>query len=133
MKKPLIALAVVTVIAAGGLTAYGVQTQRNSDKATKAASQQVVAAPKIKFSSDKKTVSYDGVVGQTALATMQKYTTVTTKSTSYGDMVTGINGKTADESSEYWAFYVNGKLANEGAGTYKAVKGDKIEWKLEAF
>ncbi|MBI2984832.1 MAG: DUF4430 domain-containing protein [Candidatus Kerfeldbacteria bacterium] len=34
---------------------------------------------------------------------------------------------------EYWAFYVNGKLADVGAKEYQTKSRDTIEWKLEKF
>jgi hypothetical protein len=45
--------------------------------------------------------------------------------------VTSINGVEADGTKQFWAFYVNDKLAQEGAGTYKTKDSDKIEWRVE--
>ena len=40
----------------------------------------------------------------------------------------------AEESKkEYWAFYINGKMANVGAADYQTKEGDKIEWKIEKY
>ena len=48
--------------------------------------------------------------------------------------VTGINGREADtKKKEYWAFYVNGKPATVGAGSYILKQADKIEWKIENY
>lgn len=78
------------------------------------------------------TYSYDGQDGKTALELLKaKYPNTTTESSTYGDYVTGIDGVKADSSKEYWAFYVNGEVANEGAGTYQTKSSDKIEWRLE--
>ena len=50
---------------------------------------------------------------------------------SLGEMVTSIDGSTAS-LTQFWAFYVNGKLANEGAGSYVLKNNDKVEWKLNS-
>jgi len=78
-------------------------------------------------------VSYTGVNGKTALKLLQKSHKVVTKDYgAMGQMVTSIDGVAAD-SSHFWAFYVNGTMASEGASTYVTKTGDKIEWKLEAI
>lgn len=129
MKKILTAVGAIAIVGIAGLGLYlGTQSNDQSQQAPVAATQQ---AQTIQISADKKTVSYDGVDGQTALASLQSLTAVETKSTAYGDMVIAIAGTKADESVEFWGFYVNGQMANEGAGTYKATTGDKIEWRLE--
>jgi len=50
---------------------------------------------------------------------------------SLGEMVTSIDGNAA-KLDQFWAFYVNGKLANEGAGLYTLKSNDKVEWKLNS-
>ena len=73
-------------------------------------------------------------VGKTALGLMKEKAKVVTKGDGVNAYVTEINGVTAQESKkEYWAFYVNGKLAEVGAGSYKLKQGDKIEWKIEKY
>lgn len=47
-----------------------------------------------------------------------------------GEFVISIDGIKPD-NKHFWAFYVNGKSSNVGAGSYKPKNGDKIEWKLE--
>ena len=45
-----------------------------------------------------------------------------------------INGRRVDDrKNEYWAFYLNGKMAQIGAGSYQLKNGDKIEWKIETY
>lgn len=78
-------------------------------------------------------VAYRGEDGRTALDLLKVYNRVETKTTSFGEMVTGINGMEVDESKQFWAFYVNGSLASEGAATYKTKSTDTIEWKIESF
>lgn len=129
MKKKVIAAFAVLLLAAAGVGAY--IATRPADTAQKSTTTQTEAVSKIKFSLAGKQAAYNGVVGQTALQTLQSLTTVNTQDSSYGTMVVGINGKQAEDSKNYWAFYVNGTYANEGAGTYKSKAGDKITWKLE--
>ena len=78
-------------------------------------------------------VRYQGMDGRTALDLLKVFYGTETKSTDFGEMVIGINGVSADESRQFWAFYVNGALAQEGAGTYVTKSGEVIEWKLENF
>lgn len=75
-------------------------------------------------------ISYDGKNGVTALNLLKKHATVTTKHYSFGDLVTSING-TPGNGPKYWTFYLNGKQASEGAGSYVTKDGDVITWKLQ--
>ena len=78
-------------------------------------------------------VTYQGEEGKTALAILKASYNVETKTyDGIGEMVTGING-VAPDSKHFWAFYVNGKQAEVGAGQYQTKAGDKISWKLDAI
>lgn len=77
-------------------------------------------------------VKYKGVGGQTALDLLKKYTKAETKHYDFGDLVTAING-TEGNGPKYWSFYVNGKLADVGAGAYVTKDSDVIEWKLQTL
>ena len=103
-----IALAVLT---AGGLTAL----QLSNDK-----------------SGVGTTYSYKGNSGVTALNLLEQSYKVQTKTYSgLGTEVTGINGVDAN-TKDYWAFYVDGKLAQVGPSAYVTKTGDTVTWKLEA-
>jgi hypothetical protein len=52
--------------------------------------------------------------------------------TQYGKMITSINGLKA-EGTNYWAFYVNGKMAPVGADSYKLQPGDQISFQFESW
>lgn len=86
----------------------------------------------IEFSEDGRVVSYSGRDGETALEVLQSLTAVETEDSDFGEMVTAINDVKAGEG-EFWAFYVNGQQASEGAGTYETTGEDKVEWRLESF
>ena len=88
---------------------------------------------RLSITADGREVRHEGEAGKTALATLRKLTTVETTESAYGEFVSSIQGVAADSSKEFWAFYVNGNVASEGAGTYTARAGDTITWKLEEF
>lgn len=72
--------------------------------------------------------------GTTALDLMRQVAQIKTNGDGISAFVTEINGQTADESQkEFWAFYVNGKQAEVGAGSYVLKDKDQVEWKIEHF
>jgi len=75
-------------------------------------------------------ISYQGQSGINALALLKKHAQVTTKHYSFGDMVTSIDGTTGN-GPKYWTFYLNGKEASVGAGSYVTKSSDHITWKLQ--
>lgn len=76
--------------------------------------------------------SYQVKENTTALALLKTSHQVETKDYgSLGEMVVSIDGVAA-RVDQFWAFYVNGKLANVGAGSYILKNNDKIEWKLNS-
>lgn len=78
-------------------------------------------------------VSYEGVAGKTALELLKGIKSVKTKEFSgIGEYVDSIDG-VAGDSGHFWSFYLNGKQASEGAGTYITKSGDQIVWKYEAL
>ena len=77
------------------------------------------------------TFSYAGVKGKNALELLKNNATV--KFDSSG-MVVSINGREADTTRhEYWAFYINGDLANIGPASYMTSDGDILKWKIEKY
>ena len=75
-------------------------------------------------------LTYQGEDGKTALELLKTHAQVESKSSSLGDYVTSINGNDGG-GTKYWMFYVDGKEAAEGAGTYQTHTGEKVEWKLQ--
>ncbi len=75
-------------------------------------------------------LSYQGIQGQNALALLKKHAAVLTKHYSFGDMVTSING-VKGSGPKYWTFYINGKMASVGAGSYTTKSTDTLAWKLQ--
>lgn len=76
------------------------------------------------------TVTYKGIDGKNALEILKSSHKVETKTFSFGEMVQSIDG-ISSPSTHFWAFYVNGKQAEVGAGDYQTKPEDEISWKLE--
>ncbi len=131
-KQKISAVIVTVLLGVGGIWFYGAN-QNTTNEPVQQQTQVVKQASEITISEDQKTVSYEGQTGKTALEVLKSSTEVTTEESSFGEFVTGINGKNADASKEYWSFYVDGGYASEGAGTYETTDGEKIEWKLESL
>jgi len=88
----------------------------------------------LKISGQKDFIKQEITLGKNALDLTKKLATVVTKGEGVNAYVTTINGKEAKaENKEFWAFYVNGKQATVGAGSYQLKDGDKIEWKIEKY
>ncbi len=125
MKKQLTtAVAVAALITIGGFGVYHNTQSSRVDTATHTTHTETTK---------RESIAYNGIEGQTALATLVELVPVETQSSEFGDFVTSIDGSVADSNSEYWAFYVNGELAPVGASSYITQDGDMIEWKLESF
>jgi hypothetical protein len=117
MKKKIILAGILLVIAFvfANLNSNFRQTEK-----------QVTAAP-----ITKDVFSYKGEVGKDALALLKQKFTVTQGNS---DLVTEIQGRKADMAKhEYWAFSVNGKMANVGPADYETTNNDLIEWKIEKY
>ena len=74
-------------------------------------------------------IAYEGEEGKTALELLKSKARVRTSSTQMGEMVDEIDGVRSDNGL-YLIYYINGAIANTGAGSYLTKTGDKIEWKL---
>ena len=88
----------------------------------------------LKLFGQKDFIKQDAAINKTALDLVKEKAKAVTKGEGANAYVIEINGKTADDSKkEFWAFYVNDKMAEVGAGSYKLKDGDKIEWKIEKY
>jgi len=75
-------------------------------------------------------ITYPGVDGHNALDLLKATHQVGTQKFSFGEMVNSIDGVKAP-ATDFWAFYVNGQLANVGAGDYQTKSTDLITWQLQ--
>lgn len=72
--------------------------------------------------------------GLTALQLLKFAHKVDLKGEKESAFVTGIDGRvTSTVNKEFWAFYVNGKQAEVGVGSYLVKNNDTIEWKIETY
>jgi hypothetical protein len=128
-KLSLTIIAIVVVLAGATAIVWGKQlNHRSTSKPSQTATTQSAPKPKVEAVSP---ISYDGVEGKTALELLKAKATVITKDSSYGEYVDTVNGVTGGTDGKYWAFYVNGSLAQVGAADYQTKAGDKIVWKFE--
>lgn len=127
-KKLLPIIIVVLVVLAGtiALVWSGKQDGKDSKQTTLTTTQD-----KKESTQPSTTVTYDGVEGKTALELLKTKETVVTKDSQYGPYVDSVNGVVGGTDGKYWAFYVNGQMAQVGADAYVTKTGDKIEWKFE--
>lgn len=90
-----------------------------------------VVPTKEQVKSTKDSFTYNGVEGKNALEILESKTTVEQNNSG---LVVSINGRKADDTKrEFWAFYVNGKMAEVGPAEYVTNDGDQIEWKIETY
>ncbi len=77
------------------------------------------------------TFSYQGQNGKDALSILKAQAVV---GQSASGLVVSINGRKANSAKhEYWAFYVNGKLAQVGPADYQTHSTDSIMWKISTY
>lgn len=113
----LVALAVV-VAGGGGAVAYRLESRARQVRTVWGAQHQVTQ------------LSYAGLDGVDALTLLRRHASVGLKHYSFGDEVTSIDGS-AGTGPKYWTFYINGKQATTGAGSYLTHASDTLLWKLQ--
>ncbi len=117
MKKRLI----IILVLLGTLAFFSLNSHANLVKVNNALVPTVV----------KNTFSYKGENGKDALSILKEKTAVEQNGSG---LVVVVGGKKADDKQkEYWAFYVNGKMADVGPADYKTTDKDLIEWKIEKY
>lgn len=124
-SKVLLAVIVALVVAIAGSTGLVLNLQDSDQKPN--ISLKAPAGQQTNFTY----LRYQGQAGKTALELLQSEADVITKDSSYGPYVDSINGVKGGTDGKYWAFYVNGSLAQQGADAYTTEAGDNIEWKFE--
>lgn len=104
--------------------------KQSQTKSTLPSQQTVTKKEQITITHD--SFSYQGVEGKTALALLKKKAKNVELSNS--GLVVSINGRKAEDSKkEFWAFYVNGEMAQVGPAEYITEDKDLIEWKIEHY
>lgn len=101
----------------------------NQQTQNKSSTQSYNATPVTQKSSEN--ISYKGKENIDALTLLRQNATI---SLDQSGMVSSVNGRKADSvKHEYWAFYVNGKLAAVGPTDYNTKNTDLIEWKIDKY
>ncbi len=118
MRKKLILIAVLILII---VSFFSIGASYKNQTTNRASITQIV----------KDSVSYKGENGKDALVLLKNKYQI---SQDGSGLVVSIGGRKADlQKHEYWAFYVNGKMASVGPADYKTKDADLIEWKIEKY
>lgn len=135
MRKIFIGIGTLIILIAGiGLFHRSFKSNLMVDKSPSAKISEVTVTQTLQLPGGDKTVNNTQPLGKTALELLQSTAQVEMKGEGVNAYVTGIDGKKADDSKkEFWAFYVNGKQAEVGAGSYTLRDGDKILWKIASY
>lgn len=81
-----------------------------------------------------KSISKKVKLGTTALQLLRSTHKIEAKGEGKNAFITSIEERAAsDVDREFWAFYINGKQATVGAGSYFIKNSDTIEWKIETY
>ena len=125
-SKIILVLAIIVFVAAS----CGTQKIENQTTIEQPARQEIQVIQKVQTDFSDALFNFYADENKTALDLLKMGHKVETKEFSgIGEFVESINGTKADKK-HFWEFIVNGKSSNVGAGSYKPVNGDKIEWKL---
>ncbi len=131
MKNKIIIFIAGIIIIFGLAIVYKPKSQPVSQPTTTEAVNESLSVTQT-INGEKKTVSEEK--GTTALQLLQNTETVEMKGEGENAFVTEIDGVVAqDTKKQYWAFYINGKPSEVGAGSYILKEGDEIEWKLATY
>lgn len=77
-------------------------------------------------------ISYSATPGITSLEQLKlEAENVVVSESEYGELVESIEGHESGTDGNYWSFYINGEMAQVGAGAYIQEEGDVIEWKFQ--
>lgn len=138
MKK-LIAVIILAIALLGG-GAYAAKITSNSKAITPVSSpssSQITATIAISDTANATTTTVEAAPSSTLLQAMDALKQsgkieFTTEASSYGTMVTAINGQKNGTGGKYWLYSVNGQPGSVGADAYKLQSGDKIIWEFKA-
>jgi ABC-type uncharacterized transport system ATPase component len=115
-------LSVVTAGTATVLNSVNKEPEKEKTKTVAKVEPQVKASTVVQFTAEK---------DKTVLEQLRTREKVTVKDSQYGPYVDSINGVKGGTDNKYWSFYVDGQMANIGAGEYKTKGGETITWKFE--
>ncbi len=76
-------------------------------------------------------VQFTAQADKTVLEQLKQKANVVTKDSQYGQYVDSIDGIKGGTDGKFWGYYVDGQMANIGAGEYKTKGGENVVWKFE--
>lgn len=126
MKKIIIIIVAILIFAFAGAFAATQAPTTPTDKP-----QPQVSTVPTKAVMNDAGISYQGKEGVDALTLLKENNEVEQNASG---LVTTIAGRKAEDSKrEYWAFYINGKMAAVGPADYVTKDTDKLEWKVDNY
>ena len=131
MKKLTIGLLLLLIIFSGFYLNKNRNTSQTNTRQTETSNMMIVYQ---KINAEK---DYQKIIIEpksTALELLKKTSQIRIEGEGKNAFVTEINNQQANSiKKEFWAFYLNGKSAPVGAGSYELQPGDQIEWKIETY
>jgi hypothetical protein len=118
MRKKITIVAIIVIILVGLYAKEVSSSHSTQQQAAIHAAQQKIP-----------TVTYKGENGQNALKILKQDTSV---EQNHSGLVVAIN-EYKPTGHNYWAFYINGKLASVGPASYITKNSDTIQWKIEKY
>ena len=129
-KKP-ISLIIAGLVILTGITTAGLHliSSPEAEAPAKTVATNTQKTSEVKSAS---IVQFTAVTGKTVLEQLKAQAEVGVKNDpTYGPFVESINGIKSGTDKKYWSFYVDGQMANVGAGEYVTKGGEHVVWKFE--
>jgi hypothetical protein len=125
-SKIKLALVLIALMTAFGVGAWAISANRMSQEPV-SDNQLIENEP-----AGRTEITYLASPGITSLEQLKdEASDVLTSQSEYGELVDSIEGHKGGTEGKYWSFYVNGEMAQVGAGSYVQKEGDFIEWKFQ--
>lgn len=125
-KKIVVGFIILMLIALGVASAIIIQLDEPRQPTTETSSVDMAEQPALA-----EVIRFTAEPGKSILEQLEHKAAIETKNSAYGVYVDAINGKRGGEEGKYWAFYIDGEMAQIGADTYITEGGELIEWKFE--
>lgn len=126
-NKLLITLIAVVIVFGLALGAAALYKSKQNPTTSSQRSPELVASE-----TGRTEISYSATPGISALQQLRSEAEdVVVLESEYGQLIDSIEGHKGGADGKYWSFYVNGEMAQVGAGDYVQKKGDVIEWKFQ--
>lgn len=132
MKKKYLLELVIILLVLLGIGYYYQNTKSVSENITGMGIQKQVVENSTQSAVAKSLITYSCEKGKTAYILLKNRYKIEEKVSDLGPLVTSIEDMKPTDS-QFWSFYVDGKMAPVGANTYVCNDKEKIEWKLENF